>query len=139
MERRSWRGRDGTHIPGFGTADRTYRLELDSESGSSRDLDGDGRIGDLIGITERSFTTTRGTTHKAGPFTTETSTTGAGTADPVHPAEQGTGGHQGMSAYTAMCTTGRGDRRSLLRGTLTHREATPIPEPPFLNPTHRAE
>ena len=66
-------------------------------------------------------------------------TTGAGMADLVRPAEQGTRGRKGVSAHTAMCTTARGERRSLSKGMPTQLAATLIPGAPFLNPTHRVE
>ena len=71
----SWRGRDGIPILEFGLAVRTSRLESVLASVGSVVLDGDGVIGDSIGITTTQSTTTAGTTLEAEPFITEAVTT----------------------------------------------------------------
>ena len=65
------RGRGGIRIPEFGLAARTFRSELVSESGTTAVLDGDGVIGDLIGVADTRFITAAGITPGARRFTTE--------------------------------------------------------------------
>src|ERR1700678_1793903 len=58
MDIPSWVGRDGIRIPESGLADRIYPLDSASALGGSAVLDGDGVIGDSIGITTSYCTTT---------------------------------------------------------------------------------
>jgi hypothetical protein len=67
---RSWRGRGGIRILGFGLAVRIFRSDLALESAGGEDTDGDGAIGDSIGITITLCLTTAGITPEAGRFTT---------------------------------------------------------------------
>src|ERR1700722_8051724 len=71
-----WRGRDGTRIPESGLAAHTCRAESVSESVGTAALDGDGAIGDSIGIIITQSSTTTGTTLAVPRFTTETTITG---------------------------------------------------------------
>ena len=59
---RSLRGLSGTHILEFGLAGHISRSESASESVGSAVLDGGGRIGDSIGITDTPFTVAQDTT-----------------------------------------------------------------------------
>src|SRR5580700_1321674 len=66
-----WRGRGGIHIRGSGLADLTSRLELGLGLDGGEGLDGDGDIGDSIGITIMRGLTAGGITRGAGRFITE--------------------------------------------------------------------
>src|ERR1039458_3139142 len=57
-----WRGRDGTRIPEFGLADRTFRSGWVLESASSAVLGGAGIIGDAIGVAVLQLLAGAGTT-----------------------------------------------------------------------------
>ena len=72
---RSWRGRGGIRILEFGLAVRTSRSESVLASVGSVVLDGDGVIGDSIGITTTQSTTVAGTTLEAELFITGAVTT----------------------------------------------------------------
>ena len=120
-----WPGRAGIRILESGMAARTFRSEWASELASSGAMDGAGIIGDLIGTTAPWFTTTTGTTRKAGPSITGMSITVEGPADLVHPAEQqGTGPRRGTSRNAAMSTTTQGQRPSLSREIHTRHAGT---------------
>jgi hypothetical protein len=75
MDIPSWRSRDGTRILEFGLAVLTSRSESVLASVGSVVLDGDGVIGDSIGITTTQSTATAGTTLEAELFITEAVTT----------------------------------------------------------------
>jgi hypothetical protein len=122
MDRRSLRGRDGIRIPESGTADLSFRLEWDSESGFSVVLAGVGIIGDATGMATPSFTITPTTIREVQPFTTEMLTTAAAAEDPARPVMQTTGPEVRPDA--AMCTTVRGHRLGHLRETSTPHGAT---------------
>ena len=68
----SWRGLGGTRIPAFGMKALIFRGESALRSVRSQDGDGDGVIGDSIGITATQLLTTTGTTPTAAPSTTAT-------------------------------------------------------------------
>ena len=72
----SWLGRGGTRIRESGLKALISRSESVSASAGSAVLDGDGVIGDSIGITTTQSTTTAGTTREAELFITEAVTTG---------------------------------------------------------------
>jgi hypothetical protein len=122
MDRRSLRGRDGIRIPESGTADRSFRLEWDSESGFSVVLAGVGTIGDATGMATTSFTIIPTTTRAALPFTTEMRTTAAAAEDPARPVTPATGPEVRLDAVTY--TTVRGHRLGHLKETSTPRVAT---------------
>src|SRR5215469_5030105 len=67
---RLWHGRAGIRIRGFGTAGRTCHLALDTRSGGTEGTGGAGTIGEPIGITTTSCTTTTRITRAAGRSTT---------------------------------------------------------------------
>ena len=67
-----WRGRDGIRTPESGLAGRISRSESALELAGTEVLDGDGAIGDLIGITGTQCTTTTGTTPAVERFITGT-------------------------------------------------------------------
>jgi hypothetical protein len=71
MDIRSWRGRDGIRILESGSADRICHSVSGSELGGGAVLDGDGVIGDSIGITITPCLTTADITRGAERFITE--------------------------------------------------------------------
>ena len=80
-----WSGRDGTRIPEFGLAARTFRSGWVLESASSGGLGGAGIIGDAIGVAVLRLLAAVGTSPIATRFITETPSTGAEVSTGVEP------------------------------------------------------
>ena len=72
-----WRGRDGTRIPEFGLAARTFRSGWVLESASSEVLGGAGIVGDAIGVAVSQLLAAAGTTPGATRFITGAASTEA--------------------------------------------------------------
>ena len=78
----SWRGRDGTRIPEFGTTARTSHSELASELAFLEVMGGAGTIGDSIGVADSQRLTTAGIIPGARRFIIGTPSTEAAARAP---------------------------------------------------------
>ena len=103
---------------------RSCRLELDLASDGSEDMAGAGTIGDAIGITTWSFTTTTGITPTVRLSITGMPTTVVDMEVRARLAKQDTGHRPQITEGAEECTTGPGHRRGRSREIATQRAAT---------------